>query len=163
MALGCSVWTVRTWRSLGQHQRCTGLSSQMGRPSTGPLGMPSVGMREAILQMRRTHPGCGPTTLLARVSMENALLENDPGVREMFDLAFLLRGHMVSGYADPFEFLLGLLGATDYDVLLADDHLPGCQGSQVIRVLRLNHLPCMLMRTTPRFLYRMYAAGSLEC
>ena len=32
-ALGCSVWTVRKWRRCGQHQWCTGLNSQMGRPS----------------------------------------------------------------------------------------------------------------------------------
>ncbi len=34
-ALGCSVWTVRTWRRRSQHQGRIGLSSQMGRPTTG--------------------------------------------------------------------------------------------------------------------------------
>src|SRR6266699_885359 len=36
-ALGCSVWTVRKWRRRSQHQGRTSLSSQMGRPTTGPL------------------------------------------------------------------------------------------------------------------------------
>ena len=66
-ALGCSVWTVRKWRRRGQHQGRTGLSSQMGRPASGLLGTLPTGMREAIVQMRRTHPGWGPTTLLAEL------------------------------------------------------------------------------------------------
>ena len=64
-ALGCEVGTVRTWRRRGQHQGRTGLSSQMGRPTSGPLSTLPTGMREAILQMRRMHPGWGPTPLLA--------------------------------------------------------------------------------------------------
>ena len=68
--LGCSVWTVRKWRSLGQHQGHTGLSSQMGRPITGPLSTLPTGMRDAILQMRRTHPGWGPNTLLAELRVD---------------------------------------------------------------------------------------------
>jgi len=63
-ALGCEVGTVRTWRSLGQHQGRTSLSSQMGRPTSGPLSTLPTGMREAILQMRRMHPGWEPTTRL---------------------------------------------------------------------------------------------------
>lgn len=59
-ALGCSVWTVRKWRRRGQHQGRTGLNSQMGRPSTGPLSTLPVEMRETILHLRRTHPGWGP-------------------------------------------------------------------------------------------------------
>jgi putative transposase len=69
-ALGCSVWTVSTWRRRGQQQGRTGLSSQMGRPTTGPLGTLPTGMREAIVQMRRTHPGWGPTTLLAELRVD---------------------------------------------------------------------------------------------
>ena len=69
-ALGCSVWTVRKWRRLGQQQGRTGLSSQMGRPATGPLAALPAGMREAILQMRRMHPGWGPTTLLAELQVD---------------------------------------------------------------------------------------------
>jgi transposase InsO family protein/transposase-like protein len=69
-ALGCSVWTVRKWRRLGQQQGRTSLSSQMGRPATGPLAALPPGMREAILQMRRMHPGWGPTTLLAELQVD---------------------------------------------------------------------------------------------
>ena len=69
-ALGCSVWTVRKWRRRGQRQGRTGLSSQMGRPTTGPLGTLLTGIREAILQMRRAHPGWGPTTLLAELRVD---------------------------------------------------------------------------------------------
>ena len=35
--LGYSVWTVRKWRRRGQQQGRPGLSSHMGRPSSGPL------------------------------------------------------------------------------------------------------------------------------
>jgi hypothetical protein len=69
-ALGCSVWTVRTWRSLRQHQGRTGLSSQMGRPITAPLGTFSTGIREAIVQMRRRHLGWGPTTRLSELQVD---------------------------------------------------------------------------------------------
>ncbi len=69
-ALGCSVWTVRKWRSLGQHHGRTSLNSQMGRPTTGPLGTFPREMRDAILHLRRTHPGWGPTTLLAELRVD---------------------------------------------------------------------------------------------
>jgi hypothetical protein len=69
-ALGCSVWTVRKWRRIGQRQGRNGLTSQMGRPATGPLGaFPSV-LRDAILQMRRSHPGWGPDTILAELRLD---------------------------------------------------------------------------------------------
>jgi transposase InsO family protein len=42
----------------------------MGRPVTGPLGTLPAGMREAILKMRQTHPGWGPTTLLAELRID---------------------------------------------------------------------------------------------
>jgi hypothetical protein len=69
-ALGCSVWTVRKLRRRGQHQGCIGLNSHMGRPITGALSTLPTGMREAILQMRRTHPGRGPRTLLAELLVD---------------------------------------------------------------------------------------------
>ncbi len=69
-ALGCSVWTVRKWRRRGQQQGRTGLTSQMGRPSTGPLSTLPMEMRETILHLRRTHPGWGPTTLLAELRVD---------------------------------------------------------------------------------------------
>ncbi len=69
-ALCCSVWTVRKWRRRGQHQGRIGLGSHMGRPTTGPLSTFPRGMREAILQMRRRHPGWGPATLLAELRVD---------------------------------------------------------------------------------------------
>ena len=34
--LDCSLWTVRKWRRIGQQYGRKGLTSQMGRPATGP-------------------------------------------------------------------------------------------------------------------------------
>jgi Homeodomain-like domain-containing protein len=73
--LGCSVWTVRKWRRRGQHQGRIGLSSQMGRPTTGLLSTFHTGMRDAIVQMRRMHPGWGPTTLLAELRVNPSWAE----------------------------------------------------------------------------------------
>lgn len=42
----------------------------MGRPRTGPLATLPTGMREAIVQMRRMHPGWGLTTLLAELQVD---------------------------------------------------------------------------------------------
>src|SRR5215813_11309138 len=70
-ALGCSVWTVRKWRRRGQHQGRTGLSSQMSRPTSGPLGTFPAEMRDAIVHLRRTHPGWGPNTLLAELRVDH--------------------------------------------------------------------------------------------
>jgi transposase InsO family protein len=69
-ALGCSVWTVRKWRRLGQHRGRIGLTSRMGRPATGPLSTSPPAVRDAILQLRRTHPGWGPDTLLAELRVD---------------------------------------------------------------------------------------------
>ncbi len=69
-ALGCSVWTVRKWRRRGQHQGRIGLGSHMGRPTSGPLSTLPTGMRDAILHLRRTHPGWGPDTLLAELRVD---------------------------------------------------------------------------------------------
>jgi transposase InsO family protein len=74
--LGCSVWTVRKWRRRGQHQGRSGLSSHMGRPRTGPLSTFPTGMRDAIMQMRRTHPSWGPNTLLAELRVDPRWVEH---------------------------------------------------------------------------------------
>jgi transposase InsO family protein len=66
-ALGCSVWTVREWRRIGQRRGRNGLTSQMGRPATGPLSTIPPALRDAILRMRQAHPGWGPNTLLAEL------------------------------------------------------------------------------------------------
>src|SRR5690242_9645313 len=69
-ALGCSVWTVRKWRRRGYDQGRSSLRSQMGRPVTGPLSTLPPLLRDAILQMRRAHPGWGADTLLAELRVD---------------------------------------------------------------------------------------------
>jgi len=66
-ALHCSIWTVRKWRRIGQHQGRAGLAPSLGRPPTGPLGSVTPALRDAILEMRRGHPGWGADTILAEL------------------------------------------------------------------------------------------------
>jgi hypothetical protein len=66
-ALYCSVWTVRKWRRIGQRQGRAGLAPPIGRPPGGPLGSVLPELREAILQLRRSHPGWGADTILAEL------------------------------------------------------------------------------------------------
>jgi Homeodomain-like domain len=68
-AIGCSAWTVRKWRRIGQRQGRTALTSKMGRPISGPLGTFPSALREAIVKMRRSHPGWGPDTILAELRL----------------------------------------------------------------------------------------------
>jgi transposase InsO family protein len=68
--LGCSVWTVRKWRRIGHRHGRKGLTSKMGRPPTGPLSTFRSALRDAIVQMRRSHPGWGPDTILAELRVE---------------------------------------------------------------------------------------------
>jgi hypothetical protein len=70
VVLGCSVWTVRKWRRIGQRRGRSGLTSRMGRPAKGPLSTSPPAVREAIIQLRRTHPGWGPATLLAELQAD---------------------------------------------------------------------------------------------
>src|SRR5260370_24056678 len=93
-ALGCSVWTVRKWRRRGQHQGRTSLSSQMGRPITGPLSTFPTGMRDAIVQMRRTHPGWGPDTLLAELGVDRRWADQPRPSRSR--IAALLNAHKLT-------------------------------------------------------------------
>jgi DNA-binding response OmpR family regulator len=87
---------------------------------------------------------------LEGVSIRIDLLENDPTILEMLEIALSLRGHTVAGYADPFEFLRAFLSENTYDVLLVD-YRPGADflGDLVVRVVRPN-IPRVLMSTTPR-------------
>ncbi len=64
-AVGSSVWTVRKWRRRANQRGRVGLASQMGRPAAGPMSTFPHEVREAILHLRRLHPGWGPNTLLA--------------------------------------------------------------------------------------------------
>src|SRR5690349_20233568 len=69
-AIGCSVWTVRKWRRIGQRHGRSRLTSHMGRPPTGPMSTFPSALRDAIVQMRRAHPGWGPDTLLAELRLD---------------------------------------------------------------------------------------------
>ena len=66
-ALHCSIWTGRKWRRIGQRQGRTGLAPPIGRPPSGPLGAIAPALRDAILDLRRTHPGWGADTILAEL------------------------------------------------------------------------------------------------
>lgn len=62
-AMQLSPMTVRKWRRRAQSQGRSGLSSQMGRPKSGPLGQSPPEFRAAVHQLRSEHPGWGPITL----------------------------------------------------------------------------------------------------
>ena len=61
--LGCSVWTVRKWRRRSLQCGRVGLASHMGRPATGPVSTFPKELQEALLRLRKLHPGWGPATL----------------------------------------------------------------------------------------------------
>jgi len=62
-AMNRSAWVVRKWRRVFQKQGQVGLVSKMGRPPTGALGQYADEIRQAVRQMRETHPGRGPLTI----------------------------------------------------------------------------------------------------
>ena len=62
--MNCSIYTVRKWRRRFKKEGRTGLSSQMGRPPCGVLSKCSTELKQMIVQLRKDHPGWGPTTLL---------------------------------------------------------------------------------------------------
>lgn len=68
--VGCSIWTVRTWRRRSMHQGRVGFKSPMGRPAAGPLSTFPKKLKETILHLRKLHPGWGPNTLLAALKMD---------------------------------------------------------------------------------------------
>src|SRR5438477_8536372 len=69
-ALGCSQWTVRKWRRRSLKRGRIGLASQMERPPTGLVSTFPKEVKEAILHVRKLHPGCGPATLLVALKMD---------------------------------------------------------------------------------------------
>ncbi len=69
--VGCSVWTVRKWRRRALRQGRVGLASQMGRPATGTMSIFPHDLQEAILHLRKHHPGWGPNTLLAALKTDS--------------------------------------------------------------------------------------------
>ena len=70
-ALGCSIWTVRKWRRRGQHQGRAGLTPRRERPAMPPLSTLLPPLRDAILALRRAHPGWGPETILAELRADS--------------------------------------------------------------------------------------------
>src|SRR6266487_4571660 len=70
-ALGCSVWTVRKWRRRWRKLGHVGFTSQMGRPVTGPMSTFPHTLKEAILHLRKLHPGWGPATLLTTLKTDS--------------------------------------------------------------------------------------------
>ena len=68
--LGCSLWTVRTWRRRSLKRGRIDLASQMGRPATGPVSPFPNEVQEAILHVRQLHPGWGSATLLVALKMD---------------------------------------------------------------------------------------------
>ena len=63
--------TVRKWRRRFQRQGRAGLSSQIGRPKTGPLGHFSGELVQAVTEMRQTHSGWGPLTILVELKKDH--------------------------------------------------------------------------------------------
>ena len=66
-ALQRPLATVRKWRRRYQRQGRAGLTRPLGRPKVGALGQSSVGVVQAIAEMRQAHPGWGPLTLLTEL------------------------------------------------------------------------------------------------
>jgi transposase InsO family protein len=72
--LGCSAWTVRKWRRIGQREE-RARTRPVGRPSMGPLSTSSSLLQETVRQLRRDHPGWGPLTILAALAADPAWTE----------------------------------------------------------------------------------------
>ena len=66
-AMELSVWAVRKWRRKFQRDGRAGMSSKMGRPSTGALGQSTSEIREKISALREEHSGWGPITILTEL------------------------------------------------------------------------------------------------
>jgi transposase len=62
--------TVRKWRQKYLREGRAGLSSQMGRPAAGALAQTSLGMKDAILELREKHPGWGAQTLRLEIAKD---------------------------------------------------------------------------------------------
>jgi len=62
--------TIRKWRRRYQRQGRQGLSSQLGRPRTGPLSGSCVELVQTIADLRQAHPGWGPLTILTELQKD---------------------------------------------------------------------------------------------
>ena len=67
---GRPLGTVRKWRQRHLREGRAGLFSQMGRPAAGTLATAPAEMREAILELRETHPGWGALTLRLEIAKD---------------------------------------------------------------------------------------------
>jgi transposase len=65
-----SLATVRKWRQRYRRKGRAGLSSQMGRPTTGVLATAPAEMKDAILDLRGQHPGWGAQTLRLEIGKD---------------------------------------------------------------------------------------------
>lgn len=65
-----SLATVRKWRQRYRRKGRAGLSSQMGRPTTGVLATAPAEMKDAILDLRGKHPGWGAQTLRLEIGKD---------------------------------------------------------------------------------------------
>ncbi len=70
VALERPLATVRKWRQRYRREGRAGLSSRMGRPTTGVLATASAEIKDAILDLREKHPGWGAQTLRLEISKD---------------------------------------------------------------------------------------------
>jgi transposase len=68
--LGRPLPTIRKWRQRYLREGRAGLSSQMGRPAAGALAIVPAEMKDAILELRKKHPGWGAQTLRLEIAKD---------------------------------------------------------------------------------------------
>jgi hypothetical protein len=71
-ALGRAPMTIRKWRRRAQQGRAL-LLSRRGRPATPALASFPAAVTDAVLAMRRAHPGWGPKTLATELAADPGL------------------------------------------------------------------------------------------
>jgi transposase InsO family protein len=67
--LGCSRWTVRKWRRIGQRDERSTMQP-VGRPPVGPLGSSPPALVDTVRELRRQRPGWGPLTILVALHVD---------------------------------------------------------------------------------------------
>lgn len=69
-ALERPLATVRKWRQRYLRKGRAGLASQMGRPAGGALATSPTEMKDALLELRKDHPGWGAPTLILEIAKD---------------------------------------------------------------------------------------------
>jgi transposase len=69
-ALERPLATVRKWRQKYLQKGRAGLASQMGRPAGGALATSPSEMKDALLELRKQHPGWGAATLILEIAKD---------------------------------------------------------------------------------------------